>query len=85
MPINIKTTDGVEMEITYADQNRSPSATSGQYVNTQCVWIRPIGGEWMRTRHRSAMAVCGEIKHCSFEDLKVKIGVPDEITEASSS
>jgi hypothetical protein len=81
--INVKTLDGVEIEVTHADANVPPGLKGGQYVNITAVWFRPLSGEWIRSRHRSAIVTCDAIKHSMLSEFATKIGVIDEGSEAS--
>jgi hypothetical protein len=83
--IKVKTLDGVEVEVTHCDAGFPPGSVGGQGVNTTSVWIRPHGKDWIRATLRSAMAVCGEIKHTNLVDLESKLGVKNVVTKESSS
>ncbi len=80
--ITVKTEDGFEIEVTHADAGVPPGG-SGQYLNVGSVWFRPLGGEWIRSKHRSAMLSCYEIKHSKLAELAQKVGTNDR-PEASS-
>ena len=79
----VKSLDGVEVDITHCDAGHPPDSPKGCLnLNTTAVWIKPAGGEWIRSRHRSAMVTCHHVKHTNVKDLLEVIG---EGTERISS
>ena len=70
----IKTLDGVEVEVTHSDMGFPPGGSEGrQALNTTCVWVKPLGGEWIRSGRRSAMVTCDLVKHSNVAELEEKL------------
>jgi hypothetical protein len=70
----VRTLDGVEIEVTHGDAGVAPDTPKGgQYLNTTVVWYKPKGGEWQKSKERSAIKTCDVIKHSNLAELKEKL------------
>jgi hypothetical protein len=65
----VNTLDGVEVEVTHCDAGYAPGSKPGLLLNTVAVWFKPLGGEWLRSRHRSAIRTATDIRHSKASDL----------------
>lgn len=65
----IKSKDDVDVEVSFCDAGYAPGSKPGQLLNTMAVWFRPAGGEWLRSKHRSAIITARDIRHTNASDL----------------
>ena len=69
VPMIIKTADDVDVEVSFCDAGYAPGSKPGQLLNTMAVWFKPAGGEWQRSKHRSAIVTARDIRHYNSSDL----------------
>ena len=77
----VPTLDDAQVEVTHCDAGYPPgSPERSLMLNVTAVWCKLPSGEWVKSKHRSAIKTAELVRHTTSKDLKETLS---ERTEAS--
>ena len=72
----VSSLDKKDVEITFCDAGYAPGSKPGQLLNTSVPWFKVEGGEWMRSKYRSAIITASHVKRTNAADLYLHADIP---------